>query len=221
MAKKTLPTGKTTFLEASRLFLSATTPAPIDWGLSTAQVTVLHAAQIDLEASVVTEANAKAAYHAAVQAREARQSAHEASIRAATHIVNGTATVTNAMRATAGLPPHNPARSPIGAPMSYPNLVVEAGPNHALVYHYADVNTPHSAAKPSGVHACEIWVHTGDPQPADPSGYAFLRALSRSRYTDARPAADAGKTFYVMGRWVTAKGLTGPWSQVVVTRVPV
>ena len=60
----------------------------------------------------------------------------------------------------------------------------------------------------------------GDSAPADETGYTFLAHDTRTPYTDAHPASDAGKTAYYMMRWLNAKLTPGPWGNVISAKIP-
>ncbi len=129
--------------------------------------------------------------------------------------------VDDAARTAAGLRPLAHTRTAAAPPATRPIGRLEATGHAALTIHFADSSTPNHLAKPAGVHGCEIWVHVGDPAPADPSAYSFLALDTRTPYVDQHPAADAGKTVYYLLRWQNSKGESGPWSDVVSGKIPV
>lgn len=48
----------------------------------------------------------------------------------------------------------------------------------------------------------------------------FLALDTRTPYADVHPAADAGKNVHYLLRWQDHKGNPGPWSDVIVAKIP-
>lgn len=192
---------------------------PDAYGLSAADVAGLTASRAAYAASVTTHENAHKAAHVATEAKHKAQLEHTARIRAATHKLNGVNGVTNEMRAKLALPPHV-GHGSLPAPTEAPLVRAEAHGHTTVVLHVHDAATPNRAHKPHGVHGAQIYCHVGAPAPSDPSGYAHIATSTRSRFVDVHAPADAGKDVFYLLRWEDGKGQTGPWSDVIATKIP-
>lgn len=134
--------------------------------------------------------------------------------------VKGTPGMTPDKLVAAGITPPSATRTPEGVPTTRPIGRAEPKPNHGSVVHFGDEMTPLKAAKPPGVHGCEVWLFVGAEPPASPSAYTFLALDTRTPYTDMHDAADAGKNAYYLLRWQNHKGESGPWSDVITIKIP-
>jgi hypothetical protein len=220
MAKDYIPEAEGDFDTWASQFLAGIKTNMAALGLPQATVDAVNAAytawQADREASDTADAAARAAHQQQQKSRDAL----EKIARSTVHTINGNPAVDNALRAKAHLPPRDQVRSAIGAPATKPIGRLEPTGHSTLTLHFVDELTPQKSAKPHGVHGCEIWMHVGDPAPADATGYTHLAVDTRTPYVDVHPAADAGKTAYYMIRWVNTKGQAGPWGDVVSAKIP-
>lgn len=201
-------------------FITAVAANPGKFGVTTQDVTTLQAAQTAWDAALPIHVKAHADALTATHTKEVSRTTLETALRTAARKVNGTAGADNSLRVAAGLHPYDSALTRIGAPTTQPIGRVETKGNHTLVLHFADATTPTKAAKPHGVHGCQIYLAVGTAAPADPTGYTFVALDTRTPYTDVHPAADAGKMAYYMLRWANAKGEPGPWGDVVSAKIP-
>jgi hypothetical protein len=219
MSKDIIPLNDDEFDKFQKQFLGAVAPAPDKFGIPQADLTQLQAEQAAWNQAFPAHVNAKAAALAASQAKDVAKGKLVKGLRGAAKKVNGTPGVDDALRAQAGMQPHQ-TRTPIGAPATHPLGRLEPKGHTTLALHVADESTPLRAAKPKGVHGCEIWRHVGDPQPPDVNGYVYAGTTTRTPFTDVFTAADAGKTAYYLLRWTSTKGQAGPWSDVVAAKIP-
>jgi hypothetical protein len=220
MTDRNIPSNDGEFNTFQAQFMTVVTADPAKYGLYQDEVTALQAAQAKWSPAYDGHVQAQEGAHTASANKDAARTTYEGLIRAAAKKMSATAGVDNAARIAAGLAPHAESRSHIGAPSSRPVAMIEPSGSCTLIVNFADEQTPHKNAKPHGVQGCQVWLHVGDPAPADPSAYSFLGLDTRTPYTDIHPAADAGKTAYYLLRWQTAKGETGPWSAVVSAKIP-
>ena len=221
MSSDAIPHKDSDFDAFQKQFVSSVAASPAKYGLAAADVATLVADQAAWAAAYPTHLTAHGAALAASKAKDAARAKLVRDARASIHKMNGTLGVDNAARVALGLPPKDLVRSRVAPPASRPIGRLEAKGHATLVLHFADETTPKRAAKPRGVHGCEIWIHVGDPAPADPSAFAFLTLDTRTPYTDVHAAGDAGKSVYYLFRWQNAKGETGPWSDIVAGKIPV
>jgi hypothetical protein len=163
----------------------------------------------------------RAQAHALTEAKNQARAAAEKVIRGKAKKINAAPGVDNALRATVGLPDHDPATKGAPAPTTRPLVRLEATGHFALTLHLTDEARPASKAKPAGVHACKIYRFVGDAPPADPASFVYVADVTRTTIVDMLPAADAGKTVHYACRWVNAKMEPGPWSDIASAKIPV
>ena len=104
-------------------------------------------------------------------------------------------------------------RTRIAAPTTEPvlNAVVGMTRQHVLRYH--DITAPTRKAKPDGVAALELWCLVGDATGPDRENARHIGLVTRQYYVVSFAGADVGKIAHYWARWVTRRGLMGPWSQ--------
>ncbi|CAN5547911.1 hypothetical protein BH10PLA1_BH10PLA1_15050 [soil metagenome] len=116
------------------------------------------------------------------------------------------------LRAELGVYSPNPEPVRIGRPRSRPNLqVTELSPGlHRL--RYDDPKFPSRTAKPPGVTHLQLAIAVGKNPPRNARSIRRLEVVTRHVFDVKFATADRGKTATYFGRWVTRRGLTGPWS---------
>ncbi len=220
MSSNLIPPNDDDFHKLQTQFVGAVSADPAAYGVPAADVTQMQADQTAWNAAYPAHVKAQEDARTASEKKNASRGKLEADIRGAAKKVNGTPGVNNALRVSAGMPAHQETRTPSPPPATTPIGRSEPAGHAAVALHVADELTPKRAAKPAGARACQIWTHVGDPAPADPTGYGFVRNVTRTPYVDTHAPADAGKTVYYMLRWESAKGEVGPWSDVVIAKIP-
>jgi hypothetical protein len=220
MAANLIPHTDTDFDKLQNQFVGAVAASPATYGVPAADVAQLQADQATWNLAYPAHVKAQEDAATAAQKKTSARTKLAKDIRGVAKKINGEAGVDNAMRASAGMPPHDTARTPAVAPATKPIGRAEPGGHSTVALHVADVLTPKRAARPKGAIGYQLWVHTGDPAPADPTGYTFVKRVTRTPYVDVHPAADAGKTVYYLVRWEGPRGDTGPWSDVIVGKIP-
>lgn len=220
MSKELIPSSDAEFNTFLKQFAAAVTANPGAYGLTAADLVPLQAALANWIVVYPAHEDAKKKALTASEIKTKGRDDGEKAARSLAKKIEGHPEIDNALRVSAGLPPRESGKSPIGAPTTRPLGRLEAKPNSTLVIHFVDEETPLRKAKPDGVHACEIRIHVGDSAPADESGFTFLAHDTRTPYADEHASADAGKTASYMLRWLNAKLEPGPWSPVVSARIP-
>jgi hypothetical protein len=77
---------------------------------------------------------------------------------------------------------------------------------------FADANTPASRKKPFGAIGLQVFRNIGIAPVTDPNAAVFYGVASRQPFAVNFIAADNGKVCTYFGRWITLRGLVGPWS---------
>jgi len=220
MSDDLIPKNDDAFNKFQAQFVAAVAANPASYGVPAADVTQMQADQVAWNTAYPAHVKAQEEARTAAEKKNASRGKLEGDVRGAAKKVNGTPGVNNALRVSAGMQPHATTRTPAAVPSTKPIGRTEPAAHYTIEIHIADELTPKRAAKPAGARLCQIWMHVGDPAPADPSGFAFVRNVTRTSYLDVHPAADAGKSVYYLLRWENSKGEPGPWSDVVTAKVP-
>ncbi len=220
MSDDLIPKNDDAFNKLQAQFVGAVAADAAGYGIPAADVTQMQADQTTWNTAYPAHVKAQEDAKTAAEKKNAVRTKLETDIRGAAKKINGTPGVDNALRVSAGLKAHATTRTPVAVPSTKPIGRTEPDSHYTIALHIADELTPKRAARPAGARLCQVWMHVGDPAPADPTGFAFVRNVTRTPYLDVHPAADAGKSVYYLLRWENSKGEPGPWSDVVTAKVP-
>lgn len=105
-------------------------------------------------------------------------------------------------------------RAAVPPPVTRP--VLHALPDAPLRHRmrYQDVLSQRRG-KPQGVVGLQLFCHVGEREPEDPLAARFVRLVTRQMHPVDFTPQQKGQTAFYYGRWQTATGETGPWSQIV------
>jgi hypothetical protein len=220
VADDLIPSNDDEFDHFQEHFVTNVVASPAKYGLLTEDATALQAGQTAWSAAYAAHNKARNDAQTAVRTKDVTRGQFETILRSAAQKVNGSFTINDGLRASVGLRPRDVPRSLVGAPTTRPLGRIELRGPSTFVVHFVDEKTPLRRAKPKDAQGCQIWTYVGDTAPADPSGYTFLALDTRTPYTDQHRPSNAGKTVFYLLRWQNAKGEPGPWSDVVMAKIP-
>ncbi|MCC6906792.1 MAG: hypothetical protein IT430_02515 [Phycisphaerales bacterium] len=201
-----------------------------DWGSNFAALIAADPARYGLDAEDAAFISSRAAMFAQAyvlaQSNETRTSAIVAAkdearawaervYRDYAGLIKSNWSLSNAEKMALGLHVDDLTRSPIGPPRSCPLMMLVSAAAGRHLIRYADENTPTALRKPYGVAQLQLFVaitEYGRATPNDPSEARLEGAYTRQPIRVQFHTADAGKTATYFGRWVTARGLAGPFS---------
>lgn len=124
--------------------------------------------------------------------------------------------VTNADKLALGLNLPNNSPTPIPAPATFPILSIVASGPLIQVIRFADSATPSLRKKPTGVIQMQLFRGVGTTPIVDPAACDLVSSPTKQPVqTVFSNPADAGKIATYFARWVTRRGLVGPWSTAV------
>lgn len=103
-------------------------------------------------------------------------------------------------------------KTPITAPQSGPLLHITMAKNCGHVLRYADENTPASSRKPAGVNLIQIFANVNDAVNMNADNAQHVGDWGKQPIRINWPWEKSGMTVTYFGRWMTKKGLKGPWS---------
>lgn len=150
---------------------------------------------------------------ALVARKDAIRASAEGTFRTYAGLIRANKGVTNADKVSLGLHVPDPTRTRIGPPTTAPMLTIPGLFNGSHMLRYADESTPNSRRKPHGVANLHLWMVISDTQTHLPQETMKLVGIyTRCPIIVEHEVKDAGKTASYFGRWVTKRGLMGPWS---------
>ena len=120
--------------------------------------------------------------------------------------------VTNSDKIALGLNLPNNSPAPIPTPVSWPVLSVLSGGPLSLVLKYHDSIIGTGKAKAAGALQCQLVATPSATAITSPDGQPIRALLTKVPTQVVFGSEDGGKVCYIWGRWVTRRGLVGPWS---------
>ncbi|HKQ48541.1 MAG TPA: hypothetical protein VJZ71_10760 [Phycisphaerae bacterium] len=139
----------------------------------------------------------------------------EPTIRTYAMFIKANFGVTPEDKVALGLNLDNPGNTPIPAPSTNPLLSMVGATQGEHTIRYADQNTPDKRAKPFGAAMILIFANIADEPDGNPLTAKFIKVATVNPVAVQYSPADNGKTATLFGRWVTRRGLVGPWSPFV------
>ncbi|MGP1681402.1 MAG: hypothetical protein ACTS8S_03630 [Giesbergeria sp.] len=208
-------------LEAWALnFDTLITAAPTTYGLTAPQAATYAGLYSAWNAAYIAATTPSTRTKPAVAAKDSARLALVDYSRELGMIVQAWPSITPTLLGDLGLTVRDTTPTPIPAPTTVPLVSILAGTNLALTVRYADELTPSARKKPFGATAIELWAKVDDVPPVSPADTSFLGLYTRNPIALAFGGGDGGKLCTIYGRWVTRRGLVGPWSLPASMTVP-
>jgi hypothetical protein len=153
---------------------------------------------------------------AAVQAKNTAKVITLAIIRPYAQQIAKNAGVTSSNKIALGLNPQTSTPTPITTPTTAPVLTAQSSSTAGTIIRYRDATaSPSVKSKPYGVTQIQLFAMASATPITDPALLPLQGVYTKAPLTAAMGNAAAGKVVYYAGRWVTAKGLIGPWSSII------
>ena len=154
-----------------------------------------------------------------VAAKDDARIAAEQIVRQYVSLIKPNAGISDPDKIAIGVRPVNTSRDPINPPSSSPLLNIIGATPLSQTIRYADTTTPDSGAKPFGALQLQLFVAVGEEEADDPAAAQFYGAFTKNPIGVQFAAEEDGKVATYFGRWVTRKGLIGPWSLPISMRI--
>lgn len=196
-------------------FSGLITAAPATYGLSTGDATSIAAINTAMAAAyaLITSPSTKTA--STVSAFNTLKAGDLPTIRVYAQQISLNAGVTSANKIAVGVNPRTSVPTPISAPTTNPVLTAISASTGGIILRYRDsVASPSVKSKPFGVIAVQVYAMASTTPVTDPTTLPLVVSATKSPLTLSLPAT-AGHTCYIVGRYITRKGLTGPWSPII------
>ena len=197
-------------------FSGLVTTAPATYGLSSTDAANIAApvALFQAAMALVTSPATKTAQ--TVATKNTDRTNMLATIRPYAQQIANNAGVTTAAKIALGVNPKTSTPTPITAPTTSPVLTAQSTSTAGTIIRYRDATaSPSVKAKPYGVVAAQIFALPSATAITDPTTLTYQGNFTKSPLTLALGSAAAGKTVYFAARWITKKGLVGPWSGII------
>ncbi len=214
-----IPSGDAQLNSFSTNLISVVNASLADYGLVAADTVPITAALGTWTTAFGAVGPAEAVFRATITAKDTAREALIALLRALVKTIQSKPSVTNESKTAIGITVTDTTKTPVAVPTTAPVGLIEQANRLEHSINFADVTTPTSKAKPTGVRGCQIWVKIGTTPPASASELQFLATDTRTPYVAQFDIADAGKTAYYWLRWENTKGETGPWSAVAAATI--
>ncbi|MGN6368147.1 MAG: hypothetical protein ACTHN5_07805 [Phycisphaerae bacterium] len=185
---------------------------PAAAGLSAGDATTITTAQTNYHNAYTLLTNPATKTPTNVAAKNVAKASMLVTLRTYANLIQSNNGVTNPTKSALGLTIRSTGRTPIPAPGTVPILGLVGQQPGVATIKYSDTSTPTSKKKPYGALALQLAYQvapTGSPDPADAS---IISQVTKSPFAFNTPTGGLGKAVYLWGRWITRKGLVGPWS---------
>jgi len=196
-------------------FSTLITASPATYGLTAGDATAIAAqyATLATDYAIITSPSTKTAQTVS-QFNTAKVNSL-ALFRPYAQAVSLNAGVSSANKTALGVNPRTSTPTPITAPTTNPVLTVQSASTAGIILRYRDsVASVSVKAKPYGVIGCLIYAKASATPLTDPTTLSYEGTQTKSPFTLSMPAT-IGQTVYMAARWVTKKGLVGPWSPII------
>lgn len=231
MSTNYIPAPDTAYDSWLNNFQTVIAAAPADFGLTAPDAAAITLAYNNYHATYLlagtapphrTPVNPGARTNVTVAAMNVQKASSMVTARAYASIIGANAGVSAGNKALAGLTVRSTARTPIPAPTTIPILGFVAAGIGVHVLNYHDATTPTAKAKPFGAIALQLVASIGNAPPV--GGAAGLQQVgvytkSPMQISMASVASAVGANVYYYARWVTRRGLPGPFSAVLAVPV--
>ena len=179
-------------------------------------IPAIRAAQTAWDTHYDGHLTAQAAAQAARAAKDAGRATYVALLRSFSRQIQMRSDTTDEQRGGMGITIPDTEPTPVPAPTTAPvlNIVASERLRHVVE---ASKTAPEGGGpgKPPGVRGVQLWRKIGDPAPARESDLQFAAEFTRTRMTLDYQMTQGGQTVYYQARWVSARGDTGPWGELV------
>jgi hypothetical protein len=193
-------------------FATLITANPSTYGLDAIAAAAIQAENDAFQAAFTLATNPGTRTPVTVAAKDSARITCQALMRVYASQIRINPGVLNSDKIDLGLNLPNPIPSPIPVPTSFPVLsLVQAAPlTHQ--FKYQDSVLAVGKAKAPGALQMELRAFIGVAAGTDPETFVTKQWATKSPFLVVWDAGDAGKLATYACRWVTRRGLAGPWS---------
>lgn len=197
-------------------FSTLITASPATYGVTSGDATAIAAAVAAWHAAylLVTSPTTKTA--STVQDKNVERIMVLATCRPYAVTISLNAGVAAMDKIALGLNARTSIPQPITPPTTYPLITIVSAITWGHIIHFRDqMASPSVKGKPYGVLQTQIFAATSATPIVDPTLLPQVGVQTKSPFTQLWPPAALGLRAYYAGRWVTRKGLVGPYGPIV------
>jgi hypothetical protein len=200
--------------QANWVTYAATNAAAL--GIGPAELTAIQAAQTAWDADYDAHVTAAAAAQAARAAKDAERAGFVAVLRSFSQQIQKRTGTTDEQRAGLGITVPDTTPTPVPAPVTAPllNIVTSERLRHVIEASRTAAEGG-GLGKPAAVRGVQLWRKIGEPIPSGEADFEFVGEFTRARMTLDYQMSQGGQTVYYQARWVSTRGDTGPWGELV------
>lgn len=195
-------------------FAALITASPATYGLVAGDATTIQNAADDFDAKLTDALDPSTRSPATVADKDASRMSLLGIVRPYAIMVRNNAGVTDEQKVALGLTIVDRNPTPIPAPTTLPLLSVVMATPLQQTLQFSDATTPDSKAKPFGSVALQVFAKTSETPITDQEQLLFKKQVTKSPFNLDYDPADHAKIAYIASRWITRRGLVGPWSAV-------
>jgi hypothetical protein len=210
-----IPAKNAAFVAWLANFSALITAAPATYGLTPGDATAIAAQNTAIAAdyALITSPATKTAQTVS-QFNTAKINA-TALARPYAQAISLNAGVSSAAKIAVGVNPRTSVPTPITAPTTTPILTAQSASTAGIIVRYRDSTaSPSVKSKPYGVIGVLIYAKAAVAAVTDPTLLTFEGTQTKSPFTLSLPGT-SGMVVTIAARWVTKKGLIGPWSPLI------
>jgi hypothetical protein len=179
-------------------------------------IPAIQAAQTAWDTDYDGHLTAQAAAQAARAAKDAERGTYVTLLRSYSQQIQKRTGTTDEQRGGLGITIPDTEPTPVPAPTTAPTLnIVTAERLRHVVEASKPADEGGGMAKPTGVRGVQLWRKIGEPAPASESELDFVSEFTRLRMTLDYQMTQGAQTVYYQARWVSTRGETGPWGELV------
>ena len=184
------------------------------YGLAASDAASISAANATWQAAYAVATTDSTRTKVTVAAKDLARNQCKALMRGYAGVIQANSGITQDQKADLGLTIRDPHPTPVPTPTTSPLLTIVGATPGELTVRYADQNTPASRAKPSGAIALQMFAAASATVITDPNTLPLKDTFTKNPTAITFDSSDAGKTAYIAARWITRRGLVGPWSAI-------
>lgn len=196
-------------------FSTLLTASPSTYGLTSGDATAVAAEYAALAAAyaLITSGATKTA--STVSAFNTAKIEAIALVRPYAQAISLNAGVSSSAKTAIGVNPRTSVPTPITAPTTTPILTAQSASTAGIILRYRDSTaSPSVKSKPYGVIGVLVYAKASATAITDPTLLTYEGTQTKAPFQLSLPAT-TGMTIYMAARWVTKKGLIGPWSPII------
>lgn len=215
MAGPYIPTRDTDFNSWLANFSTLLTASPGTYGLLAADATTVAGVTSTWTAAYTLAIDPTTRTPVTVTAKDDAKINALAIVRPYSQLISANSGVLTADKVAIGVNARTNTPTPIGAPVTYPAITLQAGTFLQHIFRYHDSAAPAtSRSKPPGVIQLQVYAAPSETVITDPAVLPLKAVATKVPVVIDWDSSNQGKTAYYAWRWITRTGLVGPWSPI-------